>query len=118
MSKRKMVVKALVVLVGLFLLSAPTAYSQLCKGDFNCDGMVTGAELGQFAVDFGRQDCPSCPPCEGCQAFINENIDDICTGYSCDPPAPLPETGFGAWAESRRSVSRQGQSSRTASHKG
>jgi hypothetical protein len=32
-----------------------------CKGDFDADGVVDGSDLAQFAENFGRTDCPSCP---------------------------------------------------------
>ena len=93
MSRKKILVKALVVLAGLFLLSASTVYSELCNGDFDCDGDVDGRDVGWFKTDAGREDCPECPPCENCQAYINNNIDNICEGYPCVPPAPVPKTG-------------------------
>jgi YD repeat-containing protein len=46
-----------------------------CKGDFNSDGMIPGAELGQFAVDFGREDCTGGTPCKG-----DFNCDGMVTG--------------------------------------
>ena len=32
-----------------------------CKGDFDADGDVDGSDLAEFAVNFGRTDCPFCP---------------------------------------------------------
>lgn len=31
-----------------------------CKGDFNSDGDVDGSDLAEFAVNFGRTNCPAC----------------------------------------------------------
>lgn len=32
-----------------------------CKGDFDGDHDIDGSDLAEFAVNFGRTDCPSCP---------------------------------------------------------
>jgi NADH:ubiquinone oxidoreductase subunit F (NADH-binding) len=73
--------KVLTLMTVLFILSAPNAYSQICNGDFDCDNDVDGTDAVAFKNDFFRKDCPDCTPCKNCQAWINENIDEICEGY-------------------------------------
>lgn len=85
--------KVLTLMTVLFFLSTPNVYSQICNGDFDCDHDVDGTDAVKFKADFFRKDCPDCPPCGDCQAYINENISDICEGYQCVPPAPVPKTG-------------------------
>lgn len=46
-----------------------------CKGDFNSDGVIPGAELGQFAIDYGRENCTEDNPCKG-----DFNCDGMITG--------------------------------------
>ena len=70
---RKMLAGALIIVAGLFFLSAPNAYSQICNGDFDCDHDVDGTDAVKFKADFFRKDCPDCLPCV--------------------PPAPVPKTG-------------------------
>ena len=93
----------------LFFLSAPNVYSQICNGDFDCDHDVDGTDAVAFKSDFFRKDCPDCPPSEDCQAWINEHTDEICEGYICDPPAPVPKTGqTTAYGECDDGVSQSG----------
>ena len=76
--------KILTLMTVLVMLSTSTAYAQLCNGDFDCNGVQDGLDVIAFKADFGRFDCPECPPCENCQSWINEHIDDICVGFSCE----------------------------------
>ena len=66
--------KVLVVLVGLFFLSAPSVMAQdFCKGDFDYDGDVMQGDISDFKANMGRW-----------------------AGYNpcpLDGPAPVPVTG-------------------------
>jgi hypothetical protein len=53
-------VPALVALIFLFVASL-NVFAE-CQGDLNCDGMVDGSDLAQFAKDFDSTDCPACLP--------------------------------------------------------
>lgn len=67
MNKRKIFAGALILIAGLFLLSAPCVLAQdVCEGNFDCDQDVDGTDAFTFKEDFGRSvmgnPCPNCPP--------------------------------------------------------
>ena len=46
MKRTKKVVRGLVLLAGLFLLSAPTALADECRADITCNGRVGTDDIG------------------------------------------------------------------------
>jgi len=70
---KKILAGALIVVVSLFILSAPNVLAQLpCTADFNCDQDVDGGDVEEFLNQFGRSQysdpCPESPcpiSCEG-----------------------------------------------------
>jgi hypothetical protein len=48
------------VVFGIFILALSNLSFAQCKGDFDCDGVVDGSDLADFAEDYGRMDCPDC----------------------------------------------------------
>ena len=69
MNKRKSFVRELILVVGLFFLSAPIALAQPCEGNFDCDQDVDGTDAAVFKADFGRSSfnrpCTPPDPCVG-----------------------------------------------------
>lgn len=80
----------LIVVAGLFLLSAPTVLAQgePCTADFNCDQNVDGYDVGVFISQFGRSQysdpCPDCydSPCP-CSLCLYGMVD--CGDKCVDP---------------------------------
>lgn len=79
--------KYLVIVVGVFLLSASSIRAQVpCTADFNCDQNVDATDVTTFLSQFGRN--PFNDPCPDCY-----DSPCPCTSQSCDPPAPVERTG-------------------------
>ena len=55
---RKLLISTVIISL-LLLLITPQSFAE-CKGDFDCDGVVDGVDLADFAADFGSTDCPDC----------------------------------------------------------
>ena len=66
MGIKKMLIGVLIVLAGLFLLSASTVLAQgePCTADFNCDQNVDATDVDTFLSQFGRN--PFNDPCPDC----------------------------------------------------
>jgi hypothetical protein len=67
---RKILAGAVIVVAGLFFLSAPCVMAQdVCNGNFDCDQDVDGGDAAEFKSHFGRSPfgnpCPTCndSPC-------------------------------------------------------
>lgn len=62
---KKVLVGILILIAGLFLLSAPRTFAQdACEGNFDCDQDVDGTDAAVFKQDFGRS--PFTDPCDTC----------------------------------------------------
>ena len=77
MSTRKIFVRGLILMLGVFFLSTQIVLAQPCEGNFDCDDNVDGTDAYIFKENFGRNTyenpcdecfaCPSCEPvCEPC----------------------------------------------------
>jgi len=55
---RKRLTKTLAVVTGLFLMSAPSVWADVCVSDFDYDGNVYPSDLSVFLDEYGRIDCP------------------------------------------------------------
>jgi microcystin-dependent protein len=94
MNVRKILAVVLILLVGVFMLSAPNVMAQGetgdCYGNFDCDWDVDGEDLTKFLSSFGRgyYDDP-CPPSAGMIPGMlmmwSGSIETIPSGWlSCD----------------------------------
>lgn len=71
---KKLLVGRVIVLAGLFLLSASCVLAQDCEGNFDCDQDVDGSDAFTFKEDFGRGEYDN--PCDTC-------VDSPCPCSSC-----------------------------------
>ena len=73
MIKTKMTV-ALSLLIGLFLMSASTAWAETCEADINCDGYVQFNDLKIMKDEYNR----GYPGYDDCDPVCSEDISPIC----------------------------------------
>ena len=84
---KKSLLRALIVVAGLFIFSATSVMAQLpCTADFDCDLDVDANDVTVFLSQFGRE--PFYDPCPDCY-----DSPCPCTAQSCDPPAPVEKSG-------------------------
>jgi len=85
--KQNTLLKGLVVLAGVFLLSASTAWAEPCRADINCNGRVGTGDVGWIIQEWGKGVLSPCDPstqCLNCEVFGLIECGDTCVDNSTD----------------------------------
>jgi len=84
MNTKKIIVKTLVIITGIFLLSAHSAWAEPCSADTNCDGIVSTPDLDIFEEEYYHYDCDPSTQCLNCAGSGMIECGETCVDNSTD----------------------------------